>query len=322
MLGLRASILIVIPLSFVLNGAPLPAAPPVTAIAVAHGAPDREQSQIVVGSQAGIEVREWPALDLVRTIPTSLEQVHDLSFSPDGKTLLAAGGAPSEAGEVEVYAWPTGRLLRRVTGHTDVVYRVAWRGDGRSWATASGDGTCHVVNPETGERTAVYEGHSRAVLAICILPDGASVLSAGADQTLQLWRADSGERIRTLDNHVSAVNDVALRPTPMTDSASVPVVASASDDRTVRLWQPTLGRLMRFKRLVAAPRALAWSADGRRLLVGCQDGRLRVLDPDDLGVTFERAIFTGWIHALATMGREDQAVAGGEGGAVHLSPVR
>src|SRR5262245_47777234 len=65
--------------------------PPVTALAFA-----RDGKSVVVGSQAGLEVRAWPGLHRLRRLPTKLPNVHDLAFAPSGELLLAAGGAPAE----------------------------------------------------------------------------------------------------------------------------------------------------------------------------------------------------------------------------------
>src|SRR5262245_55211599 len=85
------------------------AAPPVTAVAFT---PDGRS--VVVGSQAGLEVRTWPELERVRTLATELAHVHDLAFAPDGKSLAAAGGAPAQSGVVELFRWPDGGLLHRM----------------------------------------------------------------------------------------------------------------------------------------------------------------------------------------------------------------
>jgi WD40 repeat protein len=77
------------------------------------------------------------------------------------------------------------------------------------------------------------------------------------------------------------------------------MVASLSDDRTVRLWQPTLGRLVRFARFKTRPSAAQWTADGRRLVVAFVDGRVRVLDPDTMKVVAEMPGSAERIHSLA-----------------------
>ena len=107
------------------------AAPPITAAAFT---PDGKH--VLLGSQAGIEVRSWPELKITSQLKTDLVHVHDLAFSPDGALLLVAGGSPGEQGIVDVLHWPARDRLRRIAEHADLVYRVAWSPDGTEWATA------------------------------------------------------------------------------------------------------------------------------------------------------------------------------------------
>ncbi|HVJ66367.1 MAG TPA: WD40 repeat domain-containing protein [Caulifigura sp.] len=280
--------------------------PPITAVALS---PDG--AQIVLGSQGGIEVRSLPELALTARLTTELANVHDLVFSPDGKTLLAAGGAPAESGAVELWNWPAGRRLRYIADHKDVVYRVAWSPDGWLWATAGADSICRVYLAETGALKTHYKEHSRAVLSISFL-DRETIASAGADQTIRIWEAATGQHRRTLDNHVAAVNAISVRPGPPAPAGIV--VATISEDRTVRLWQPMLGRLMRFARLPSPPRAVDWSADGERLFVGCNDGQIRVVDAESMEIVEDIVGLEGRIHELVTDRRRSTIVVCGEGG--------
>lgn len=281
------------------------AAPPVTAVAFAPGG-----TEVVVGSQAGLEVRTWPELKPVRVLKTELDHVHDLAFSPDGKTLAAAGGTPAKRGTVELYRWPSGELLRRFSPHRDLVYAVDWRADSAVLATAGADGVggVHLISGDGGRK---LEGHSRAVLAATFLPDNAGLLTAGVDASLRLWDARTGELVRTLPNHTLPVHDLAVRP-----GTTPPLVVSVSDDRTVRFWQPTVGRLVRFARLEAVPLAVTWSAAGA--VVACKDGRVRVIDPDTAEVTDDRPALDGPAYSVA-VGPDGSALVGGRGG--HLRRV-
>jgi WD40 repeat protein len=288
---------------------PAHAAPPITAAALA---PDGQH--VVLGSQRGVEIRTWPELQPHNTLATELDHVHDLAFSPDGRWVLVAGGTPAEMGSVEAWSWPNSKLVRRVTLHKDLVYRVTWLPDGTRWATAGADGLCHVVDATTHERLVSYSGHSKAVLAVAYLHRDKQIVSAGVDQTLRLWDAMTGQHLRTLDNHVGAVNDVAVRPAASAEEP--PIVASISDDRTLRLWQPHIGRLVRFARLPSPPRAFVWTPDGQQLIVGCSDGHVRVVDWESAEIVSDKAALSGRIHALFLDSRRSRILAAGD-----LEPV-
>lgn len=100
----------------------------------------------------------------------------------------------------------------------------------------------------------------------------------------------------------------------MRPGEGLPMVASISEDRTVRLWQPTIGRMVRFARLESAPLAVTWIPDGSRLVVACEDGKVRIIDPDT--VTVERVIpaISGWAYTLAVHPDGTRAIVGGRGG--------
>lgn len=270
---------------------------PITAVAFS---PDGKS--VVVGSQLGIEIRSWPALEPQKSFKTPLAHVHDLAFSPDGKLLAAAGGSPGEKGQVERFDWPEGKSRDVVAPHDDLVYRVAWSKTGESFATASADQRIFLAGT-------YLSGHSRSVLAVAFLPDGDLLVSAGVDQSLRVWNVKDGRLLRTLDNHTAAVNDLAVRPGT---ADGPPVVASAGSDRTVRLWQPTLGRLMRFARLPSAPLAIAWTKGGERLVASCVDGRVRVLDPETVQISADLPALSGWAYSLAISPDDKFAVVGGE----------
>jgi WD40 repeat protein len=282
------------------------AAPPITALAFT---PDGKT--VVVGSQAGLELRTWPELQQARTLPTKLDHVHDLAFAPDGKTLAAVGGTPAKRGMVELYRWPEGTLLHRMSPHRDLIYAVSWRADSAVFATASADRTVSIHESATAKTLRDLEGHSRGVLAVVFLPGEEGLATAGIDESLRLWDASNGQLLRTFPNHTGPVHDLKVRPGG--DREGPPLLASVSDDRTVRLWQPTLGRMMRFVRLKSAPLAVAWTADGRTLLTPCKDGRLRVIDPDTVEVVEDLPALDGIAYSIA-VAPDGSILIGGQNG--------
>jgi WD40 repeat protein len=301
--------------------AALRAESPFTAVVLS---PDYQQ--VLLGSQEGISIRSWPDLTFVATIQTELIHIHDMRYSPDGSMILAAGGSPSEKGMIEVLGWPERKLLRREECQRDVVYSVSWSPDGSLWAAANADGTCQVFETSTGLKLSQYEGHSQAVLSLRFLPDSQMIASTGLDQTVRLWESRTGKHVRTLDNHVNSVTGIAVRPSNANKDQqsidgiktnnmglSLVMVATISEDKTVRLWQPTIGRLIRFARLPSIPRSLAWSVLGDRLYVGCNDGHVRIIDPDSMEVVQDLVGIEGRIHEIVIDPNKASLLIAGEG---------
>jgi len=282
------------------------AEPPITALAFT---PDGKS--VLVGSQAGVQVRTWPDLKPLRLLGTEVANVHDLAFSPDGKTLAIAGGSPAEKGTVELLRWPEGTLLYRARPHKDVIYAVAWSADSATIVTASADQTVRKVDARTGKQTGLFEGHSRGVLTAVFLPGDKQFVTAGGDESLRVWDAESGKVERILPNHTKSVTGLAVRPGG--DTSAPPTLASISDDRTVRLWQPTVGRMVRFARVPSEPRAVAWTTDGASILVACKDGGLRVIDPESVEVRRTIPAIEGVAYALA-VAPDGSVVIGGRDG--------
>ncbi|MDG2223712.1 MAG: hypothetical protein P8L85_20195 [Rubripirellula sp.] len=269
---------------------------------------------VIVGSQAGVEVREAnPQLSLKNTFTVDMDSVHDLCFSPDGRWLVVAGGSPSEAGEVAWIRWPEGKLDHQVTVHDDVVHQVVFSPDGSQWVTASGDEVCSVFRVNESKPITRFTEHSRAVLGVAMLPDGETVVSGSRDETLRVWNASSGESIRTLHNHSRDVMALACQPS----QSGLPVVASASADLTIRFWQPTIGRMVRFAKLPSTPLAIAWVQAGKLLAAACDDGSLRLIDPIKVSIVQSLSVSDDWLFCTAENPRQPgQMVVGGTYGAL------
>ncbi len=92
------------------------------------------------------------------------------------------------------------------------------------------------------------------------------------------------------------------------------MVASASGDRTIRFWQPTIGRMVRYVRLEAEPLNIASLNDSSRITASCVDGRIRVVDADQVKVTQTLAAIEGWVYAIAVHPCDGSLVVGGSDG--------
>jgi WD40 repeat protein len=242
-----------------------------------------------------------------------------LAFSPDGARLAIAGGEPQEKGGVEIVEWPGLKTVQRIDAAKDVVYQVAWSSDGKSLAMACGDKTVRLHELASGKTREITD-HSAAVLAVLFisLPDDTTnkdlLLSAGRDQSIRVFDPATAQSLRTLDNHTAAVNDLALSPAK---GSRLPVVASAGQDKTVRFWQPSIGRLVRFIRVSSPPLSVRWLPSGDYVLVTCTDGHLRVIDWQSLRIVLDKKLSDAWLPSLAVSLAGTHAVVGDERGELH-----
>jgi serine/threonine protein kinase len=225
-------------------------------------------SGLILAGQ-GVTVRAWdaPTGQLVMTLSGHTNAVRCLALSTDSKRLFTAGDDRT----VRVWDLDRGREMLRFARHKDGVTGVAVTADGRfvlscsrdqtlrMWdasngeevrgfpvprgpvlalaLTADGDGvltghfdtTIRLWSLTTGRETRRFTGHKQMVVGLACLPNG-RVVSASHDQTLRLWDLASGAELGTGAGHAGAVTAVAV-------SGDGRWLASASADRTVRLWE-------------------------------------------------------------------------------------
>jgi len=178
--------------------------------------------------------------------------VRSIDFSPDG-SLLASGG---DDGQVRLWDTATGGQIGPPAGdHGDLVRDVLFNPDPdrHTIATAGNDEAVILWSwdAETGlsrtlgldgEPLPTMKGHTERIYGLAFAPDGNMLASASRDGTVLLWDTGIGSRYlygngqttRPLSAHSGAVRDVSFSPSPTTG----PMLASASNDRTVILWEP------------------------------------------------------------------------------------
>ena len=73
--------------------------------------------------------------------------------------------------------------------------------------------------------------------------------------------------------------------------------------------------MMRFTKLMAStPLAAIWLPDGSQLVVACDDGHIRLIDPDSTDVIADIPAHSGWCYALAIHPKTYHIVVGGADG--------
>ncbi|MBI2900872.1 MAG: WD40 repeat domain-containing protein [Planctomycetes bacterium] len=238
---------------------------------------------------------------------TLKDHVSDLEFHPQGKWLASAD---HDSNTATLWDPASGKRVLTIAGHEANVNAVAVSSDGRLLATGSGNGTIAMWDVG-GERAALSKSLSNgggAVFDVAWGPGANMLASVGFDGTVTMWkdgsvswqisrdsrdattlafRADGkllafgdGARVRLVDEkgreaaalsgHDGLVYSVAFR-------ADGKRIASASKDRTVKVWDVDTGKLLRtLSGHTDRVLSLAWSPDGHSLASGGMDKTVRI----------------------------------------------
>ena len=258
-------------------------------------------------------------LAIQRRFTLPLSQAFDVAFVMPDQQLLVCGGTPGEVGGVVLLdmvestaadAATTGPALRLVSHREvsgDVIYAVTRHQD---YVVAAGHdrGLYRLSLSDTAAAPeAIAAAHSRSITDVVSAASDDLLVSCGADNTIRVWSADATVQLRAFNNHAKAVRQLAFRPA---QNAGLPLLASAADDRTVRFWQPTIGRMVRFKRLSSPATSVTWVSDGSVAVVGRRDGKVCFVNPQTLEVACVPVDQSGWITCLAALPGSTDAIAG------------
>ena len=237
---------------------------------------------VLAGSQQGVAIFSWPELKQSRIVDCGLDSIHAMAMSKDGKRLYVGGGSPGRCGIVQQRDWPDLKLERTWNDHPDVVYAISLNEDCEEWCSASWSGDCKVYALDAASCHHIVTAHSAPLFAANFISNHLLV-TAGVDRTIVLSDTRTGKSLHVLKQHTKSVHALAYQP--RINEGQPSLLASASDDRTVRFWQAEIGRLVRFHRFESIPRTIAWTNAGDQLIVGCDDGTVWQLDPLSLATT-------------------------------------
>ncbi len=236
-------------------------------------------SLIVSGSDdrtAGL----WRVADgtLIRSVRNELlGRVLKVAFSPDGN-LIAMGGHRCI---VELRSTWSGTLRRTlaqpfcsVTGEGQVDYwGLTFSADGSQIITGEGrpccGGSLQRWQVEESVQPTLIRGYDLVIRDVAISPNGKTLAVALVGSNF-FWLLDmeGEEPQRTLEGHRLRVNDLEFSP-------DGEIIASASRDGRIGLWNVESGELLRYLEGDGeVVTSLDFSTDGGLLAIGSEDGRI------------------------------------------------
>jgi WD40 repeat protein len=262
------------------------------------------KTMVCSSGEGGIRVYDLATGRLEREISTGEEENFvGLALAPDGKTLAATG----VSWPVRIWETGTGKLLRRF-GPGSEWAAVAYSPDGARLASLA-DGTLALWETRTGRKLwqcpTGWEGRWPRWSALAFSPDGRALAVGGGQGTVLWMDAGTGKPLWRRDAHEGEILAVAVSP-----DGSVLATAAIGD---VRLWETAGGKPAGQLPCRPGASALAFTPDGKTLVTGGFDHRVRLWDwaarKDRLGfpghqAAVFRVAFAPGGEALASAGHD------------------
>lgn len=220
-------------------------------------------------------VRIWNSRtgDVVQSFAAHSESVVSVIFHPDGRHLASAGTDRQAkvwdlANGSQVFAAPCDAIRKFGSAHS-----IAFRPPDRRQLATGSEGTVRVWDWSSGQLLHTLPGYESHSISVAFSRAGQLLATGGTSPHAQkLWDAETGQRISTLAGHRHPVSAMAFSPDDTW-------LASASFDRSVKLWETATGRLLHTLDHTGNVLDVACSPDGRRLASCGEDKTVRIWDP-------------------------------------------
>ena len=205
-----------------------------------------------------------------------------------------------------------GPAAAQMRGHGGPVRSVAISPDGSFAVSGSFDTSAIRWSLARNAAEQVLRFHDGAVNAVAVLKDG-RVVTAGEEGRIAIWRAGDPTPMTVLQGHSAPGVSLAVSP----DGS---LLASASWDRTVRLWPVAGGRPRVLEGHTLNVNGVAFSPDGKSLISASYDATLRIWSLNGNGLPIIK-VLPSPLNAVVVAPDGEIVAAGAEGNLYFLDPA-
>lgn len=168
-----------------------------------------------------------------------------------------------EDGLIGLWDEPQNKPPSEIGRHGYTASAIAISDDGQIALSGSTDQTVKLWQLKSGSSVSL-PGHVQ-VTSICVNHDGSVGVSGGADGLIIVWNLENCEMRRILQGHTQTISALAI-------SSDDRWIASASWDKTIRIWDTSSGEVGATFALGEQPWALAVGPTFDSIYVGDKEG--------------------------------------------------
>ena len=291
-------------------------APLVTAFAIS---PDG--SLLAVSGYREILLASMPEGKLVARLPGRSMRLHSISFTPDGKTLAAVGGDPSQSGEVQIWDIDSRKLRHSIAASTDTLFGGSISPDGKLLACGAADKSVRLYDLATGKELRKMDHHEDWVFQTAFGVDSKRLVTVGRDRAAKLIDVESGRFIENVNLLREALTAVTRHPkrdwVAVGGAERIPYLYRMDRPRAMRIADDST-LIQKFERQDGPITALAISPDGARLAVGAEAGDVRIYETETGKLVASCSGHHGGIFALQFTTDSASLATGGFDGTIRV----
>ncbi|TNM93985.1 hypothetical protein fugu_002161 [Takifugu bimaculatus] len=216
-------------------------------------------------------VWEWQSESYVFKQQGHFNNMASLAYSPDGQYIVTGG----DDGKVKVWNSNSGLCFVTFTEHTSSVTSVAFTSSGFVIVSASLDGTVRAFDLHRYRNFRTLTSPHPAQFSTLAVDVSGELVSAGAQDSFEifLWSMQTGRLLEVLGGHESPVSCLCFSPVQS-------VLASASWDKTIRLWDMMDSwQVKETLHLTSDALSVAYRPDGQQLAVATLNGEISFWNP-------------------------------------------
>lgn len=229
---------------------------------------------LATGSHDG-RARIWTTKgELTGTLSKHKGPIYSVKWNKKGDYLLT-GSADQTAAVWDVKA---NEMKQQFKFHSGATLDVDWRSNS-SFASCSSGAMIYVCKIGEDQPIKMFSGHKGEINSVKWDPSGLLLASCSDDRTAKIWSLKQDKHIYDLEDHAQVIYTIKWSPTgPATENPNKQLLlASASHDSTVKLWDVEYGRLISsLNGHRGAVFALCFSPNGEYLASGSKDKMMHI----------------------------------------------
>ncbi|MGK7878896.1 MAG: WD40 repeat domain-containing protein [Crocosphaera sp.] len=174
----------------------------------------------------------------------------------------------SGSNKIKLWNLLTGESWLTLFGHTKAVSCLAISPDGKLLISGSIDTSLRIWDLTGDNLIKTLTGHEGSIRTLIISEDGKIIISGSTDKTIKLWDIQTGKLLKTLTGHLGNLQTFCLYSS---------YLLAGDEIGKIYVWDlKTAALLYSWQAHEKGIQAIAITQDGKRLLTGCQGGKVQL----------------------------------------------